>query len=412
MRQTTTTPAPGRSNRRAFLHRSLGTTAGTALGFTAAACPALAPAGGFFVAGDDRLRVGLIGCGGRGTGAAIQAAAADPGVRITALGDLFADQLASSCRVLAADVPAQFDCPAERRFVGADAYRGVIEAGVDVVLLAAPPHVRPLHVEAAVRAGKHLYCEKPVAVDAAGARRVADACRLARAARLSIVSGLCFRRDAATVEAVARIRDGRIGRPLAARARAEIGLPWRVPAAAEGLADEWRLRNWIAFRRFSGGAFVEHHIHAIDRAVWALGDDVPVSAVGRPLPVRRDGLSLGDCLAGVSATFTFADGRRLEAACRRAERAVAGHGVEETVIGTESTCDLRPGPWPRGRGMAANPYQAGMCELVGSVRSAAAVNDGFPMCRSTMMAIMGREAAESGRLVTWAEIAGSDRWLA
>jgi myo-inositol 2-dehydrogenase / D-chiro-inositol 1-dehydrogenase len=427
MRQPTNLTRPGRSNRRTFLGRSLRTTLGTSLGLTAATSPALLPAGGFFSGGDDLLRVGLIGCGGRGTGAALQAAAADPGVRITAVGDLFADQLDSSCRMLATGIPAQFDCPTERRFIGADAYRSVIEAGIDVVLLAAPPHVRPLHVEAAVRAGKHLYCEKPVAIDAPGARRVADACRLARAARLSIVSGLCFRRDAATVEAVARIHDGGIGRPVAARACAEIGLPWRRPAAAGRagrIADEWQLRNWISFQRFSGGAFVEHHIHAIDRAVWALGDDVPVSAVGRWLPAHPDAWSLGDCLAGVSATYAFADGRSLEAACRRAERPASEVGpyrIEETVIGTVATCDLlRPLPSPSGtgagsragRGSFVNPYQAGMSDLVRAARTGAHVDDGPVMCRSTMVAIMGREAAESGRRVTWEEIAGSGSRLA
>ena len=390
---------PG-TTRRTFLSASL------AVPWAAASRPTVLPAGGLFAAGGDSLRVGLIGCGGRGTGAALQAAAADPGVRIVAMADLFADQIASSGRVLSAAIAPQFDCPAERRFVSADAHLRLLGCGVDIVLLTAPPHVRPLHVEAAVAAGKHLFCEKPVAIDVAGVQRVAEAFRRARSARLSVVSGLCFRRDAGVVEAMARVHDGAIGRPLAVRTHAECGLPWRRPVEAGRRGDEPQLRNWISFRRFSGGPLVEHHVHAIDRALWALGDEAPVAAVGRLLPGRRDRWSIGDCLDGVAVRYTFADGRSIEASCRRLERLATADLADETVVGSRGEIALLRAAERPGHAGRPDRWQAGMDALLRGVRSGAAVDDGPIACRSTLVAIMGREAAESGRPVTWEECAG------
>ena len=238
------------------------------------------PTGGLFAAGEQRLRVGLVGCGGRGTGAALQALEADPAVRVVALGDVFADRVASSAEVLGA-AGERFDCPAAQRFVGQDAYRLVIDSGVDIVLLAAPPHTRPLHLEAAVSAGKHVYCEKPVAIDAAGVVRAAAAAARSRANGLSLVSGFCFRRDARMVEMVARIHDGAIGRPRLVQTHAAIGLPWRQPLEIGSDSGDWPLRNWISFARFSGGHFVEQHVQAIDRAAW-VSQALPAISGGPP----------------------------------------------------------------------------------------------------------------------------------
>lgn len=138
------------------------------------------PAGGVFAAGTDAIRIGLIGCGGRGTGAAVNAVTADSNAKITAMGDAFADRLASSHENLAKTISDKVDCPPERRYVGIDAYRKVIESGVDVVLLASPPHFRPAHLAAAIKAGKHVFCEKPVAVDVPGVHSVEQSCKLAR----------------------------------------------------------------------------------------------------------------------------------------------------------------------------------------------------------------------------------------
>jgi predicted dehydrogenase len=290
-----------------------------------------------------------------------------------------------------------------------DAYRQVIDAGVDLVILAAPPHVRPLHLEAAVSAGKHVYCEKPAAVDVGGAVRAAAAAARARAAGLSLASGLCFRHDPRTAAVVARVHDGAIGRPMTVQVHAAIGLPWRKPVDAAGRGADWRLRNWISFAGFSGGHLVEHHVEAIDRGLWLLGDAVPAVAQGG-LDVRYPGRSaIGDCPARTNVRYGFADGRSLEASVERCER--DRWRIEETANGTRGSCDLvagtiagRPLPLP-----AAGPerYAAVMNRLVAGVLSGRPVHEGEALCKSTLVAVMGRIAAESGRPVTWAEVAGA-----
>lgn len=402
---------PDRASRRTFLGGSLT----TALTVAAANGLATLPVGGAFASGDDRIRVGLIGCGGRGTGAAFQAAAADPGVQVVAMGDLFADQIASSAGLLT-NLGSQFDCPMERRFVGTTAYQSVIDAGVDLVLLTAPPHLRPLHLSAAVRGGKHLFCEKPVAIDIPGVHQVKAACKLALAQKVSLVSGLCFRRDEPTAAFMRQIHDGQIGQPLAVRIKATIGLPWRKPIQAGWSQAAWRHRNWISFAEFSGGHFVEHHIHALDKALWALGDAAPVSAMGTQFTEPRDRWSIGDCPTGTDVRYRFADGSVVLAACRRAEGTESM--AEEMVIGSAGRCDLLAMPQGANRwnyrknyDRISHRYQAGMNALLESVRSGSAVNDGPQIVHSTLVAMMGRMAAQTGRDISWQEFCGENRPL-
>ena len=208
---------PGPPSRREFL--------AVASGAVLAGGP-LSVAGG--AAADARIRIGLIGCGGRGTGAAVQAAAADPGVCIVSLGDMFADQVAAAAHVLARDAAGQFSRHASDRFCGDDAYRRVLDSGVDAVLIAAPPHLRPLHVEAAVAAGVHVFCETPAAIDLPGAIRVARALARAQAAGRTIGSGLHSRRDPLLAAIVDEVRTGVIGRPRRVDVQATPGPPCRI----------------------------------------------------------------------------------------------------------------------------------------------------------------------------------------
>jgi myo-inositol 2-dehydrogenase / D-chiro-inositol 1-dehydrogenase len=408
------TSSLGGTSRRSFLGGTLATScvaAGTV------------PTGGFFAAGQQRLRVGLVGCGGRGTGAALQALESDPSVRVVAMGDVFADQIASAADVLGR-AGGQFDCPTTRRFVGQDAYRQVIDSGVDVVLLAAPPHVRPLHLEAAVAAGKHVYCEKPVAIDVAGVVRAAAAAARSQSAGLALVSGFCFRRDDRMVEMVARLHDGAIGRPRLVQAHAAIGLPWRKPAESSLASGEWTLRNWISFARFSGGHFVEQHVQAIDRAAWIMGDVPPLTAEGMAgsAPASNGAHdngatgAIGDCPAHTAVRYTYADGRTIDASIDRRER--TGDRIVETVTGSAGNCDLVRGTITGRRGSTAAPppgagrFSATMAALVGGILSGRVVHDGNTMCRSTLMAVMGRIAVETGRSVPWSELVGGDSRLA
>lgn len=326
------------------------------------------------------IRVGLIGCGGRGTGAALQAAAADPGVRLVALGDVFSDQVAAAAHVLARDAGSHFDCPVSRRFIGPDAHRRVVDAGVDAVLIAAPPHVRPLHVEAAVTAGCHVFCETPAAADLVGALRVAAMLEEARSAGLTVVSGLHARRDERLVADVERVHSGSIGTPRRVEVRAALDSPWRVAIRPEWSASEARLRNWISDDSLSGGWFVERNVHALDRALWVFGDRLPVIAE----PVPADGP------AGTGVRYRLTDGAEI-LAVRAGAPSDAGR---ERVSGSRGDCELRLA----GDGRR---FQSTMDAFVAGIRSGRTVDESGILVRSTLVAIMGRTAAASGRPVAW-----------
>ncbi len=220
-------------------------------------------------AGSDVLRVGLIGCGGRGTGAASQALRADPAVKLVALGEAFEDRLEQSLDTLTKDkeIAAKIDVPPERRFVGFDAYKQVI-ASVDVVLLCTPPHFRPIHLKAAVEAGKHVFAEKPVAVDAPGVRSVLATCEQAKAKNLSIVSGLGMRYNKGLRETVRRIHDGAIGDVLVLQANDYRGPIWVKPRQSDWSDMVWQMRNWYYFTWLSGDFNVEQHVHLLEQLMF------------------------------------------------------------------------------------------------------------------------------------------------
>lgn len=381
--------SPGQIQRRSFLGASL----------AGAAAVAVTVPRGVHAGADERIRFGVVGCGGRGTGAALQAAAADAGVVVTALGDLFADAVASSAALLSAALGPRFACPAERRFAGVDAWRRVLEADVDALILAAPPALRPAHLAAAVRAGRHVYCETPAAVDFAGVEQAFAAAAAAERSGLTLVSGLQLRHHAPTSAAIDRIRDGGIGRPLRAVAHGHVGTAWLRPAGPNWSAAEWRARNWVRVDDLSGGPFVEHQIHAIDRALWALGDATPLEA--SPLPTAAwPAVAAGS--SAIGARYRFADGVTLDASCSREER--AGDHVEDRVEGTRGTIDLRSAAEstaPHGQ-----PHAACIAALVLALRTGRPLNDGRRLCRATHAALIGREAARTGRPIAWTDAVG------
>lgn len=364
--------------RRAFLGRSCVTA-----GSLAAVAVGGRPAGGFFVSGSDLLRVGLVGCGGRGTGAAAQAAAADPGVRITALADLFPDRIDAALAVLDRTAATAIDCPADRRFTGEHAWRRVVAADVDVVILATSPDARPAQAVAAVTAGRHVYCEAPAAIDAAGVAAVQSAFRRAEGAGLSVGSGLAWRHDPDTVRAIASIRAGLIGPILTASAHSRIGPAWRT-AAAGGMPAAAARREWITSPRLSGGDFVEHHVHAIDKLLWALGDEPPVLV--EPLAPLRGG-------AATAVRYRYADDRAVEASLAR--RPGGRDRIAELVTGARGGCDLRAA------GAGAGRHARSMAAFVRSVRGGPPVAEGDALCRSTLAAILGRDAAATAAALAW-----------
>ena len=362
--------------RRAFLGRSCGT-----VGSLVAVAAGGGPAGGFFVAGSDRLRVGLVGCGGRGTGAAAQAAAADPAVRITALADLFADRIDAALEVLDRTAGAAVDCPTDRRFTGEHGWRRLVDSDLDVVILATSPDARPAQAVAAVTAGRHVYCEAPAAIDAAGVAVMHAALRRAQSAGLSVGSGLAWRHDPDTIRAIATIRAGVIGPAVVARAHSRIGPAWRS-AGTTGLPPTAAARrDWIAVPRLSGGDFVEHHVHAIDKLLWALGDEPPVLV--QPLASGE----------GTAVRYTFAGGGVVEASLAR--RPGGRDRIEELVRGTRGACDLRAA------GVGAGRHARSMASFMWSLRGGPPAAEGEPLCRSTLAAILGREAAATAAAVPW-----------
>ncbi|NUO81580.1 Gfo/Idh/MocA family oxidoreductase [candidate division KSB1 bacterium] len=239
------------------------------------------------------LKAGLIGCGGRGTGAAEQIMRAGKDVRLVALGDLFRERLESSFQALGRAGGENFAVTKERCFVGIDAYKQVIDSGVDAVLLATPPHFRPAHVEAAVAAGKHVFVEKPVGVDAPGTLRVREACRVAARKGLSVVSGLMLHYDESMQRTIEQVHGGAIGRIVALECNYNVGGLWVIHRQPGWSDMEWQLRNWYYFTWLSGDHIVEQHVHLREA-----GEEEPRGRREAGAPIHQDDgrLPLGDAL--------------------------------------------------------------------------------------------------------------------
>jgi len=396
-RSTTGTTA----SRRKFLKSSAGAIAGTVT------VPLIAPA---FVhaAGSDVLRVGLVGCGGRGTGAASQALRADPNVRLTAMADAFADHLERSLAELRQDteIAKKLDVPRERQFVGFNAYRQLIDSGVDVVLLATPPHFRPQHLAAAVEAGKHVFAEKPVAVDAPGVRAVLATCEKAKQKRLSVVSGLCLRYSDGFRESVKRVHEGAIGEIRMLAANDYRGPIWTKERKPDWSDMEWQMRNWYYYTWLSGDFNVEQHVHFLDVCAWLMGNQYPVRCSGTGGRQVRTGPEYGHIYDHFSIAYEYENGARLFSHCRQMPGCYNDMSVQ--ALGTKGIADLSERRFAiRGEKLWVRPgkdnafYQTEHDELFASIRKGTPINNGDYMARSTLIAIMGRMAAYTGKQITW-----------
>ena len=365
------------------------------------------------------IKVGLIGCGGRGPGAALQALKADPGVRLTALADVFADRLDSSLATLKkmTAVANRIDVTPATSFVGLDAYQKVIDSGVDVVLLASTPAFRPEHFRAAVAAGKHVFCEKPVAVDGPGIRSVLASAAEAQRKNLSVMSGFCWRYDPRMRATVAQIHAGAIGDLRAIIATYHTGtLTTKFPGTrTPGQTDlEWQLRNWYNFTWLSGDHLVEQAIHNVDKIAWLMKQEMPTQAIavgGRTVP------AYGNTYDNFSVAYEYASGVRATLSCRQHDGVY--NEVTDYVMGTE-------GIFSNGRlatqgitgktnwkytGPTRDMYQVEHDELFAAIRAGKPVNDGISMAHSMLMAIMGRMAAYTGQVVTWDRALNSEEVL-
>ena len=401
----------GKTNRRLFLKSTGAAVIGGTLPFAAG------QARPYVGSVANTLKVGLVGCGGRGTGAAVQALAADPDVELTAMGDVFSDRLEASFAAIMEEQPQKVKVDKSRKFVGFDAYKRVIESGVDMVILATPPAFRPEHLVAAVNAGKHIFCEKPVAVDAPGVRKVLDAVRKAKDKNLSLVSGFTFRYYAPKRAFFGKVLDGAIGEVKTVSSTRNGGELWYKPREAGWTDMEYQMRNWYYQNWLSGDYIVEMIVHSLDMMSWAMGDRMPVKATGSGGRQARVDPKYGNIYDHFAIEYEYANGARGFSFSRQQQGCSNRNTVE--VAGAEGNGFVNAGRdvrlagktnW-RYEGEDNDPYQTQHDELFASIRKGKPMNDGERMANSTMLAILSRMVGYSGQTITWAEAINSNQTL-
>ncbi len=366
------------------------------------------------------LKAGLIGCGGRGTGAAVDFLNAGPNLQIVALGDVFQDKL-NACRDLLKK-EKNVDIPDENCFIGFDSYEKVIDSGIDVVLLCTPPHFRPAHVEAAVNAKKHIFMEKPIAVDPTGVRKVLASVKRAQSLNLNIISGTIRRSQKDYIETRRRVLNGEIGDIIGANIIRNGGALWYRSRRPEWTDMEYMLRNWVNFCWLSGDHITEQFIHEIDVMNWYLGK-YPTKATGWGGRQRR---VTGDQYDFFSIEYLYENGMRTHCAARQIDG--CSNGKVEQINCTNGYADaagklydvkgnmIWEYPHPENNDVESewsvtNPFVQEHINLVTAIRTGNTINDGEDQAYTTLVAIMGRVAAYTGKDVTWDEIMNSDLYL-
>lgn len=354
------------------------------------------------------LKAGVIGCGGRGSGAALDFLAAGPNLTIGALADVFEDRLDSLREKLAKEKGVEV--PREHCFTGFDAFEKLLETDVDVVLLTTPPHFRPEHFRAAVRARKHAFLEKPVAVDPAGARSVIVSAKKAAVGSLAVVTGTQRRHQASYQAAYERVRDGALGEIVSARCTWNQAQLWYRDRQPEWSDMEHMIRDWVNWSWLSGDHIVEQHVHNLDVIHWFTGR-LPAKAVGIGARHRRVTGDQYDCF---DVEYAYEGGLRLNSMCRQING--CSNDVSELVVGTKAWTDCTSrivshdgkALWTNSSEGELSPYVAEHVALVSAIRGGAPINEAEACAQSTLMGVMGRIAAYTGREVTWEEMMGSD----
>ncbi len=388
------------ASRREFLKRS-------ALAGITAATASLSISRAAHAAGSDLLRVALIGAGGRGSGAAENILSTKANVKLVAVADAFEDRIESSLKNLARLQKDRVDVPQERRFVGLDAYQKAIDCGVDLVLLCSPPGFRPGHFEAAVKAGKHVFMEKPVATDAPGLRRIVAANQEAKQKKLLVAVGHHLRHETKHLEVVKRIHDGVIGDVKYMRVYFNASGIWNRPRKPGQTEMQYQVSNWYHFTWLSGDHIVEQHVHDIDVGNW-IKQAHPVRAEGMGGRQVRFQPGIGEIYDHHAVEFEYADGSRMFSYCRqipdcwdsfsqhahgtKGHASIEGHGTSELFVDGQKTLK-----WKR----TADGHQVEMDDLVAALQAGQAYNEADWAADSTMTAILGRMATYSGKMVEW-----------
>lgn len=392
-------------SRRTFLKAS------TAAAVTTAMAGTLSVSQSAHAAGSDILKVALIGCGGRGSGAAVNAMNAEPNVRLTVLADAFPDQIEDAKRNLSKQIGEKYAVTDDKCFVGFDAYKQAIATEVDVVLLCTPPHFRPAQLKAAIDAGKHVFCEKPVAVDAPGVRSVLETAAKAKEKNLSIVSGLCWRYDLGVRDTIKQIQDGAIGDVVTIQENYLTGTLWHRGRKPQWSEMEYQMRNWLYFTWLSGDHNVEQHIHSLDKAMWLMGDKPPVSCYGLGGREVRKTAEFGNIFDHHAVVYEWESGTKCFAFTRQM-RGCFGD-VDDYVYGTKGRATILKhivksgGDTWRYKGPKPSMYDVEHKELFAGIRSGNIINNGVYMSYSTMLAIMGRMATYTGQQISWEDALNS-----
>jgi myo-inositol 2-dehydrogenase / D-chiro-inositol 1-dehydrogenase len=385
-----------------------------------AAAPYVKIAPKAFAANSETIKVGLIGCGGRGSGAAEQALNADKNVILTTMGDVFEDRLRGSLQNLKkTEAGERVQVTPEKTFIGLDAYKKVIDSGVDLVILTTPPGFRPLHLAAAIDAGKHVFCEKPMATDAPGVRSIMESVKKAKEKKLAIVAGFCWRYNLGEREFFKRVHGGEIGELRSLENVYNTSTIWVHPRVAGQSDMEYQLRNWYYFTWLSGDHIAEQAVHSIDKMAWAMHDEPPVSCFATGGRQVRTEEKYGHIYDHFAVIYEYANGVRGYHMTR--QQANTANFVKDYFTGSKGIAKINTaGPleilagndkW-RYQGPRPNMYQVEHDELFASIRRGEPINDGDRMAKSTMLAIMGRMAAYTGQIVRWDDAMKSEESLA
>ncbi len=362
-------------------------------------------------AGSDAIRFALIGCGRRGSGAAADCLRADAATELVAMADVFSGAIASAgSRVMAAmskhKIPRErFKVSRETSLTGFDAYKRLLESDVDLVILGTPPHFRPMHLKAAIEAGKHVFMEKPVAVDPVGIRSVIETSKLAEQKSLAVVAGTQRRHQLHYLEIIKRIHNGDIGEILAAQCYWNQDGVEFSEKRPEWSDMEWQLRNWYYFTWLSGDHIVEQHVHNIDVVNWAVGSN-PVKALGMGGRQVRDDPKYGNIYDHFAVEFEYEDGARLLSMCRQMNG--CSNRISEHIVGTKGAAYLDQsigrinGPYDyEYDGPNPDPYVREHADLIQSIRNSTPLNEAVEVAKSTLTGIMGRMSAYTGRELSW-----------
>ena len=365
-----------------------------------------------FLSKNKVLKVGLVGCGGRGTGAAVQALRADPDTVLHAMADAFEDRLVSSLEILKKAHGPRADVKKSMQFVGFDAYQKLIDSGVDVVLLATPPGFRPAHLTAAIDAGKHVFYEKPVAVDGPGIRKVLEAAKKAKEKNLSIVSGMCFRYDLQKQALFGKVLNGEIGEIKSISSTRYGGELWFKEREPDWNDMQYKMRNWYYYNWLGGDFIVEMFVHSTDMVSWAMGERMPLTASGVGGRLWRSDQKYGNIYDHFAVELDYGDGLKGHLSTRQLSGGSSKNSVE--IAGSQGNAFYEgdkheiwgKNPW-KYEGEKNDMYQSEHDAFFSSIRNGDAINDGEMAANSTLVAIMSRDAAYSGQIITWDEAMNS-----